>query len=540
MKSESIRKAKPEQSTEKNNSPVQAGKSYSLSVTGLGHSGEGVGRIQDFTVFVPNALPGETIEVLIKEVKRTYARGKVLRVISPAPERCQPLCAVYDQCGGCQLQHLEYPAQLAAKRQIVLDSITRIGKLTGVTVHPTLGAEFPWYYRNKMQSPVGLSDGGLAVGCFAQGTHDIIDSSSCHIQHQTNNLIAATVKRIIADLGISVYNEKLHQGAIRHVLGRVGTATGEVMVVLVTATRELPQAAEVISRLRQAIPGLVSIVHNVNDRRTNIILGEYTKTIWGQDTITDCLDGLSFRISAKSFFQVNTEQAAVLYRKVVEYAFGNQRSQTVQKCPDARQPEEAREDSTFTGYGKHAPGGVIAQPSALQRPSVGGIPLAGATQMGAYQRSALSGRETVFDLYCGTGTIALFLARHCQKVIGIEIVAPAIADARKNAELNGITNAEFHCGDTVELLPKLADAGIRPDVIVIDPPRAGCERKVLDSMVALQPERIVYVSCNPASLARDLAILDEQGYLTQEIQPVDLFPQTFHVETITLLQRRNT
>lgn len=491
----------------KDNSPVQSGKRYQLSITGLGHSGEGVGRIQDFTVFVPNALPGETIEVLIKEVKKTYARGTLVRVLTPAPDRCEPPCAVYDQCGGCQLQHLEYTAQLAAKRQMVLDSITRIGKLPNVIVHPTLGAESPWHYRNKMQSPVGLAAGRLAVGCFAQGTHDIIDNSACHIQHQTNNLIVKTIKQIILDLGISVYNEKLHQGTIRHILGRVGTTTGEVMVVLVTATRELPYMDALVSRLSQAIPGLVSVVHNVNDRRTNIILGDYTQTIWGQDTITDCLDGLSFRISAKSFFQVNTEQAAVLYRKVVEYAFGAQFVQTVQKSPDARQPEEACIDSTLDGYGKHA------------------------------QRSALSGRETVLDLYCGTGTIALFLARHCKKVIGIEIVAPAIADAKKNAELNNINNAEFICGDAVEMLPKLAAEGIQPDVVVIDPPRAGCERKVLEVIVALQPERVIYVSCNPASLARDLAIMEEQRYVTKEIQPVDMFPQTFHVESVALLQR---
>ncbi|WP_082816914.1 23S rRNA (uracil(1939)-C(5))-methyltransferase RlmD [Anaerosporomusa subterranea] len=474
MKSESIRKInKQPVGSDKNSSPVRRGEKYRLSITGLGHSGEGVGRIQDFTIFVPEALPGETIEVMIEEVKKTYARGKISQIVDPSEARCQPPCAVYDQCGGCQLQHLNYPGQLAAKRQLVLDAVTRIGKLTDVTVHPTLGADSPWYYRNKMQSPVGLSAGEIAVGCFAQGTHDIIDSSSCHIQHHTNNLIAATVKQIILNFGISVYNERLHQGTIRHILGRVGTASGEVMVVLVTATRELPHANEIVSRLRQAIPGLVSVVHNVNDRQTNIILGDYTKTIWGKDTILDSLDGLSFRISAKSFFQVNTEQAAVLYRQAVKYA-------------------------------------------------------------------CLSGRETVLDLYCGTGTIALFLARHCRKVIGIEIVAPAIADAKQNAELNGITNADFICGDAVDMLPKLVADGVQPDVVVIDPPRAGCERKVLEVIATLQPERVVYVSCNPASLARDLAILGENGYLTKEIQPVDMFPQTYHVECCVWLKRKHS
>lgn len=451
--------------------PVKKGERVIVSIAGMGHSGEGVGRIHDFTVFVPGALTGETVEVMITEVKRTYARGKILRVISASDARVQPVCAVYDQCGGCQLQHLDYADQLQAKRQQVIDAVTRIGKLPGIVVHPTQGTNSPWNYRNKMQSPVGLSGREIAVGCFALGTHDIIDSPSCHIQHQTNNAIAETVKQLLIEFGISVYNEKLHQGTVRHILGRVGTATGEVMVVLVTATRELPHAEQIIDRLRQSIPGLVSVIHNVNDRQTNIILGEYTKTLWGKDTILDRLDDLSFRISAKSFFQVNTEQAATLYRQAQQYA-------------------------------------------------------------------GLSGVETVLDVYCGTGTIALFLARHCQKVIGIEIVAPAIVDAKQNADLNGITNAEFICGDAVEMLPKLVANGVQADVVVLDPPRAGCERKVLEVIAALQPKRIVYVSCNPASLARDLAIFKEHGYLTKEIQPVDMFPQTYHVECVALIERK--
>ena len=451
--------------------PVQHGERYTLPIVGMGHSGEGVGRVHDFTVFVPGALTGETVEVMIGEVKKTYARGKILRVISPSSARVQSICEVYEQCGGCQLQHLDYPGQLEVKRQQVIDAVTRIGKLPGVVVHPTRGTNSPWYYRNKMQSPVGLSGREIAVGCFALGTHDIIDSPSCHIQHQTNNLIAETVKQLLIDLGIPVYNEKLHQGTVRHILGRVGTATSEVMVVLVTATRELPHAEQIISRLRQFIPGLVSIVQNVNDRQTNVILGEYTKTLWGKDTIFDRLDDLSFHISAKSFFQVNTEQAAVLYRQAQQYA-------------------------------------------------------------------SLTGNETVLDVYCGTGTIALFLARHCRKVIGIEIVAPAIADAKQNAELNNIQNAEFRCGDAVEVLPRLVAEGVHADVVVIDPPRAGCERKVLEVIASLEPRRIVYVSCNPASLARDLAILGEIGYITREVQPVDMFPQTYHVECVALIERK--
>lgn len=452
--------------------PVKRGELRTISISGMGHSGEGVGRIDDFTVFVPGALPGETVETVIEEVKKTYARAKVVRVVSPSPERCQPLCSVYDQCGGCQLQHVNYRGQLDAKRQIVVDAVTRIGKLHDVIVHPTLGAESPWHYRNKMQSPVGVSGTGIAVGCFAQGTHDIIDNTDCLIQHPANNQIATAVRQILCDLSVSVYDERQHTGVIRHVLGRVGTKSGEVMVVLVTATAELPKSEQIIKRLVAEIPGLVSIVHNVNDRRTNIILGERTTTIWGKDTITDSLDGLTFRISAKSFFQVNTEQAAVLYRQAVKYA-------------------------------------------------------------------CLSGRETVLDLYCGTGTIALFLARHCKQVIGIEIVEPAIEDAKKNADYNGIANAEFLCGDAVEVMSPLYEKGISADAVVIDPPRAGCERRVLEVIMAMRPARVVYVSCNPASLARDLAVLEEGDYKTKEIQPVDMFPQTFHVECVALIVKNS-
>ncbi|MDU4959996.1 MAG: 23S rRNA (uracil(1939)-C(5))-methyltransferase RlmD [Sporomusaceae bacterium] len=450
--------------------PVKAGEIRRVAVSGLGHSGEGVGRAGDFTVFVPGALPGETVDVQIELVKKTYARGRVRTVVTPSPDRRLPPCPVYEQCGGCQLQHLDYPAQLAAKQQQVSDAVSRIGRLQDITVRPVLGAVSPWHYRNKMQAPVGLAGSQPAIGCFAQGTHQIIDNSCCLIQHQTNNRIAAAVKQIVRELGVSVYQEKTHQGSLRHVLGRVG-AGGEAMAVLVTASRDLPYAAEFVTRLRRAVPELVSIVHNVNDRRTNVILGSYTRTLWGKDAIIDRIDGLDFRISARSFFQVNTEQAAVLYRQALQYA-------------------------------------------------------------------GLTGTETVLDLYCGTGTISLFLARHCRRVIGVEIVAPAIEDARQNAALNRIDNAEFICGDAVDILPRLADQGTRADVVVIDPPRAGCERRVLETIAAIAPERVVYVSCNPASLARDLAILAELGYETQEIQPVDMFPMTSHVECVVLIERK--
>lgn len=452
--------------------PVTAGSRYTVEIIGLGHSGEGVGRFQDFTIFVPQALPGEVVEVQVSEVKKNYAKAKLTGVKQASAERVEPLCSVYQNCGGCQLQHLSYAGQLNAKRQQVVDAVTRIGKLADVVVHPTMGAANPWYYRNKMQFPVGKAGGKVAVGCYSQGTHAIINTENCCIQHAVNNTIADQVRRIVTEFNIPTYDERTGEGVIRHVMGRVGTATGEVMVALVTAVDKLPSQEKVIAALRQAIPGLTSIVQNVNPKRGNIIMGETTRTIWGKDTITDKLGDLTFHISARSFFQVNTEQTVLLYGKAVEYA-------------------------------------------------------------------GLTGQETVIDAYCGTGTITLFLAGQAAKVYGIEIVKPAIVDAWQNAQTNTIENVEFIAGDAVEVMPELYRNGVRPETIVVDPPRAGCEPKVLETFVKMKPERIVYVSCNPASLARDLAILAEQGYQTVEIQPVDMFPHTHHVECVAKLIRKH-
>ncbi|NLP41216.1 MAG: 23S rRNA (uracil(1939)-C(5))-methyltransferase RlmD [Veillonellaceae bacterium] len=453
--------------------PVKKGATYAVDIISLGHSGEGVGRYQDFTIFVPHALPGEQAIVKITEVKKNYAKGQMIKTQSASLDRITPQCFIYSKCGGCQLQHLNYEAQLRVKRQQVVDAVSRIGKLDNIAIHPTLGAQEPWYYRNKMQFPVGTEEGEVAIGCFQQGTHSIVNTDNCYIQHNYNNKIAREMRRLITQLGISPYDEKTGTGIVRHVLGRVGVQTGEVMVVIVTAIDKLPYAEKIIEALKGRIPGLVSIIQNINNKRTNVIMGDKTITLWGRDTITDKLGEFKFEISARSFFQVNTAQAEALYDKAVEYA-------------------------------------------------------------------ALTGRETVVDAYCGTGTITLFLARHAAKVYGIEIVKPAILDARRNAANNNVTNTEFIVGDAIEIMPDLFKQGIRPDVIVVDPPRAGCDKLVLETFVNMNPERIVYVSCNPATLARDLAVLDEYGYKTREIQPVDMFPQTFHVECVALLQRKHS
>ena len=454
----------------KNEIPVQKGKKYEIEINSLGSSAEGVGRFKDFTVFVPYTLPGEKAEVLIEEVKKSYAKGRALQILRKSADRIAPKCAIYDRCGGCQLQHLNYEAQLRIKRQQVIDAVTRIGKQPDVPVHATLGAEAPWNYRNKMQFPVGRSKGKTIIGCFAQGSHDIIDTENCYIQKEFNNDIVNAMREIVDKLGIPVYNEDRHTGILRHVIGRVGK-NGECMVVLVTAVKDLQRSKDIVRMLRERLPKLVSVQQNVQTYRNNVIMGRDTKLLWGKPTILDSLGSLTFHISPRSFFQVNTDQAEVLYGKALEYA-------------------------------------------------------------------NLTGRETVIDAYCGTGTITLFLAQKARRVYGIEIVKPAILDAEKNARDNHVKNAEFIVGDATVVMPRLYKQGIRADVVVVDPPRAGCTPTVLETFANMKPKRIVYVSCNPASLARDIAILDGLGYHAREVQPVDMFPMTSSIENVCLLERK--
>lgn len=449
--------------------PVEKGKNYEITINSLGTSAEGVGRVEDFTVFVTYALPGERVLARIVEVKKSYARGEVVKIIKGSADRVAPKCGIYDKCGGCQLQHLEYGAQLRAKRQQVIDAVTRIGGQKDLYVEPTIGAATPWNYRNKMQFPIGRVKGKTIIGCFAQGSHEIIDTRDCHIQREGNNDIVNAVRDIVTRLNIPVYNEDKHTGVLRHVVGRVGT-NGDIMVVIVTATKNLPREKEFVTSLRRALPKVVSIHQNIQTYRNNVIMGRDTRLLWGRPTITDSIGRLSFHISPRSFFQVNSEQAAVLYGKALEFA-------------------------------------------------------------------DLKGTEMVIDAYCGTGTITLFLAQKAREVVGIEIVKPAIQDAIKNARDNNVRNAEFIVGDATDVMPRLYREGRRADVVVVDPPRAGCTPTVLETFANMQPERIVYVSCNPASLARDLAILDKLGYKAQKVQPVDMFPNTSHIECVALITK---
>lgn len=450
--------------------PVTKGGRYTLDITGMGHSGEGVGRVEGFTVFVPYALAGETVEIEAQEVKKQYARGRLKRVIQASADRQEPQCPIYYRCGGCQLQHLTYEGQLQEKKQRVQDALTRIGGLEGVKVKDTLPAE-PWGYRNKMMFPVAAGRQGVEIGCYAHSSHRVVDTEDCLIQEEANNRLLRAVREVAGLLGTPAYDEQTGQGILRHVMGRVGAKGEALMAVLVTATPTLPKAERWVAELRQKMPELTTIVHNFNPDRTNVALGRENSTLWGSGLIEEQLDELVFSISPLSFFQVNTRQTERLYGQVGEYA-------------------------------------------------------------------QLSGRETVLDIYCGTGTIALFLARRAGKVYGVEVVEPAVLDARNNASRNGITNAEFFSGDATVWMQRFQKEGIVPDVLVLDPPRAGCDQAVLAAGAAMGPNRLIYVSCNPATLARDAAFLATQGYELREVQPVDMFPQTCHVECVALIERK--
>ncbi|MFH0348175.1 23S rRNA (uracil(1939)-C(5))-methyltransferase RlmD [Bacillus vallismortis] len=454
--------------------PVEKNEYYDVTFEDLTHEGAGVAKVQGFPIFVPNALPEEKAQIKVTRVKKGFAFGRLIELKEESPHRTDAPCPIYKQCGGCQLQHMTYEGQLLFKQKQVKDVLERIGKLdlSNVTVHPTLGMEDPWNYRNKAQVPVGEREGGLVAGFYQQRSHDIIDMSACLIQQSKNDAAVQAVKDICANYGVKAYNEERHKGWLRHIMVRYGVVTGEMMIVFITRTNDFPHKAKIIEDITAQFPHVKSIVQNINPNKTNVIFGNETNVIWGEEYIYDLIGDVKFAISARSFYQVNPEQTKVLYDKALEYA-------------------------------------------------------------------ELKGEETVIDAYCGIGTISLFLAKQAKKVYGVEIVPEAIEDAKRNAELNGITNAEFAVGEAETVIPKWYEEGITADTLVVDPPRKGCDEALLRTIVEMKPKRVVYVSCNPGTLARDLRVLEDGGYQTLEVQPVDMFPHTNHVECCALLVRKD-
>jgi 23S rRNA (uracil1939-C5)-methyltransferase len=447
--------------------PVEKNQNYIVDISGLTSEGFGVARIEGFTVFVEGALTVEQAEIRIVKVLKNYAFGKLLKIIKPSPGRIEPPCDVVKRCGGCQLQHMSYEAQLHYKTRQVKDAIERIGGLKDITIHNTIGMDDPWRYRNKAQFPVGM-DGDVMIGFYANRSHEIIDTPQCAIQDVINDNVIRTVREFIKKYNVSVYDENTGKGLIRHIVTRKGFKTGEVMVCIVINGDSVPNDKALAEMLLSSIENLKSVVLNINKKKTNVILGDRNIVIFGEEAIYDYIGEFKFRISPLSFFQVNPIQTEVLYNKALEYA-------------------------------------------------------------------DLKGDEVVFDAYCGIGTISLFLSKKARKVYGVEIVPQAIENARENAKLNGVGNVEFIAGESETVIPELHMKGIKADVIVVDPPRKGCDEKLLDVIAQMAPERVVYVSCNPATLARDLKYLTERGYQVREVQPVDMFPQTVHVETVVLM-----
>ena len=444
---------------------LEKGSVYTAVIDGYSSEGLGIARVNGAVVFVPHAVRGEEVDLRITKVMKTSCAGEIVKIHNPSPERMEPECSYAGKCGGCAYRHLTYPEELWAKRQRVQDALTRIGGLE-LTVEEILGAKNPEHYRNKSQYPVG-ADG--SIGFFQARTHKVVPIRRCLIQTEAADRTAQAVGEWMRRYKISAYDETTGKGLVRHVCVRVNRK-GESLCCVVVNGNKVPREPELAAYVTAAVPHTVGVLLNSNPRRGNVVLGDKYRTLFGRNYLMDTLCGLEFKLSMPSFYQVNRDQAEVLYGKALEFA-------------------------------------------------------------------GLTGNETVLDLYCGIGTITLCLAKAAKRVIGAEIVPPAIRDAKENALRNHIENAEFFCGDAADIAAKLESDGLRPDVVTVDPPRKGLAPEVIASVAAMGPEKVVYVSCDPATLGRDVKIFREFGYEAKRAAAVDMFPGTAHVETVVLLSR---
>ena len=474
-----------------------------IVIEDMGKDGEGIGHVDGMTVFVKDTVVGDRASVKVMKVKKNLAYARLMEIREPSPYRVTPICEKAVQCGGCTLQHISYEKQLELLQNHVKNCLIRIGGLKDAEalMEPILGMEEPFHFRNKMQFPVGTDrDGAPQLGFYAGRTHSLIPLSDCPVGHPVNRVVLQAVKEYIREANVPVYDEAKHAGLLRHVLTRVGFGTGQVMVCLVVNGDRLPEEDLLVEKLRDAVDGIISdgtpaggtreeseekcvkecgplrlasVCMNINTEKTNRILGFQSRVIFGTAVIEDTIGDIRFEIAPESFFQVNPVQTGKLYGKALEYA-------------------------------------------------------------------GLTGEETVWDMYCGIGTISLFLARKAKKVYGVEIVPQAIRNAKRNAELNGFQNTEFFVGKAEEIVPKLYAEDpdrYRADVVVVDPPRKGCDAELLSTIAAMFPKRLVYVSCDPATLARDISILSKEGFVVEKVATVDMFPHSMHVETVCLLER---
>ncbi|MEY2195159.1 23S rRNA (uracil(1939)-C(5))-methyltransferase RlmD [Neobacillus sp. BF23-41] len=454
------------------NIKIELNQTFPLTIKRLGINGEGVGYFKRQVVFVPGALPGEEVVVEATKINPKFAEAKIKKIRIKSPHRVLPLCPVYDQCGGCQLQHLKYDQQLKEKRDIIIQSLERHTKvdINKLDIRETIGMEDPWGYRNKSSFQVKAIDGKVLAGLYGLNSHQLINIDECAVQHAQTNEATSEVKRILEELKIPIYNEKSRKGIIRTIVTRVGIQTGELQIVLITTQKELPKVDIIIQEIQKRLPHVKSIVQNINGQKTSLIFGEETLPLAGEDFIQETLGDLQFELSARTFFQLNPVQTVKLYNEVKKAA-------------------------------------------------------------------ALTGEEKIVDAYCGVGTIGLWLADQAGEVRGMDVITESIEDAKKNAKRHGFTNTKYVPGKAEEVLPKWVKKGWKPDVIVVDPPRTGLEGQLIQTILQAEPKKLIYISCNPSTLAKDIQNLSAK-YEVKYIQPVDMFPHTAHVECCALLKLR--
>lgn len=449
----------------------QSKKTVLVTIKRLGINGEGVGFYKKKIIFIPGALPNEEVFVRITKEHPKFLEGELVRVKTKSNERIKPACTIYEKCGGCQLQHMTYAAQLKAKKDIVKQAFERYTSIKNLPIHDTIGMDEPWNYRNKSQLQIGEKKGNYMAGLYAAKSHQLIELTNCPVQHPDTNKVTEKVKRILQQLRIPVYKERTHSGIVRTVVVRTSFYTKEVQVVIVTATKILPKKEKIITEITQQLPNVTSIVQNINTEKTSVIFGNETIVLAGNETITEKLGSFSFDLSARAFFQLNPVQTVTLYN-------------------------EAKK---------------VAQ---------------------------LTGNEKVVDAYCGVGTIGLWLADGAKEVRGMDVIKESVMDAQENMKKHGVEHATYVVGKAETWLPKWKKEGFDPDVIVVDPPRTGCDKTFLQTVIDMKPKRFVYVSCNPSTLAKDVDYLMKRGFELKSVQPVDMFPQTAHVECVVLMSRK--
>lgn len=452
---------------------LKKNKEYIVRIIDNGYEGEGIAKIENKTIFVPNGIEGEKVRIKILKNLKSHAYAKIIEIMESSDKRVEPECESNSKCGGCNLRHIEYDETLNIKKKIV-ENCFRKEIEKNIEIEKTIGMGFPYYYRNKLQYPVGIDNNGNTVmGIYSARTHNIVATTECLIQNRKAQEIANTVYKFIIDNKIPGYDEEKGTGIVRHVIVRIGIYSNEIMVILVTKQEKLPKEKEFVQYLKQKHPEIRTIIKNINNENTNVILGEREEILYGDGYIKDTLGRYEFKISTKSFYQINPVQTEILYNIAIEYA-------------------------------------------------------------------NLTGKETVFDLYCGIGTIGIFASEFAKHVYGIEVVKEAVKDAIENAKINKINNIEFYTGEVENILQELIEKKeIEPDIVFLDPPRKGSDEKTIQTLLNVKPKKIVYISCNPATLVRDIRMLEEK-YEVKKVQPIDMFPYTKHVECVSVLELKKT